>query len=69
VAFAAAGAELPAWRAHLAACGVSIERDHAWPGGGHSLYFRDPAGNSIEIATPLLWGIRDDEAMGPPAAP
>jgi catechol 2,3-dioxygenase-like lactoylglutathione lyase family enzyme len=56
VAFAAAEAELPAWRNHLEGHGVVIERFHAWPGGGHSLYFRDPAGNSLEIATPAIWG-------------
>ena len=67
VAFAAAEAELPAWREHLAAHGVAIEHEQAWPGGGHSLYVRDPAGNSIEIATPTLWGIADREAMGPGA--
>ena len=55
VAFAAAEAELPNWRKHLEASGVPIERFHAWPGGGHSLYFRDPAGNSLEIAAPAIW--------------
>ena len=24
----------------------------------HSLYFRDPAGNSVELITPGLWGLR-----------
>jgi catechol 2,3-dioxygenase-like lactoylglutathione lyase family enzyme len=64
VAFAAAEDELPAWRAHLAAHGVPIEHEQAWPGGDHSLYFRDPAGNSLEIATPVLWGIEDAEVFG-----
>ena len=56
VAFAADEAELPAWRKHLEAHGVSIEKVVSWPGGGHSLYFRDPAGNSLELATPAIWG-------------
>ncbi len=56
VAFAANEAELPAWRKHLEAHGVSIEKVVAWPGGGQSLYFRDPAGNSLELATPGIWG-------------
>lgn len=56
VAFAAEESELPAWRKHLEEHGVTIERLHAWPGGGHSLYFRDPAGNSLELATPTIWG-------------
>ena len=25
--------------------------------GGHSLYFRDPAGNSVELITPGVWGL------------
>lgn len=44
-----------AWRAHLEASGVEIEADFIWPQGGRSLYFRDPAGNSIEIADPAIW--------------
>jgi len=55
VTFAMAAAEAPAWRAWLGEQGVAIEREVAWPGGGLSLYFRDPAGNSLELATPTLW--------------
>src|SRR5579871_3471916 len=32
------------WRRRLAASGVAIEQEVAWPRGGRSLYFRDPAG-------------------------
>lgn len=46
---------LDAWRAHLEAAGIEIEADFNWPQGGRSLYFRDPAGNSIEIADPAMW--------------
>jgi catechol 2,3-dioxygenase-like lactoylglutathione lyase family enzyme len=60
VAFAAGEAELEGWRRQLAEHGVAIEREVAWPGGGHSLYFRDPAGNSIELGTPALWKIPED---------
>ena len=55
VAFAAATEEIPNWRRRLESRGVKIEREIAWPGGGASLYFRDPAGNSLEIATPEIW--------------
>ncbi len=48
---------LPAWRHHLAACGVKIEQEVHWPRGGTSLYFRDPAGNSVELVTPGCWGL------------
>ena len=55
VAFAATGAEMPGWVERLAAHGVEVETDFAWPKGGRSLYFRDPAGNSVELATPEIW--------------
>ena len=48
-------AHLDAWRDHLEAAGVMIEADFEWPQGGRSIYFRDPAGNSIEIADPRIW--------------
>ena len=51
----AEGREMDLWRAHLEASGVEIEADFRWPNGARSLYFRDPAGNSIEIAEPALW--------------
>ena len=59
VALAIADAEVPAWRAHLAAEGVAIESEVTWPRGGKSLYVRDPAGNSVELASPLLWGLEE----------
>lgn len=48
---------LAGWRHRLADHGIAIEKEWAWPGGGHSLYFRDPAGNSVELITPGLWGL------------
>jgi catechol 2,3-dioxygenase-like lactoylglutathione lyase family enzyme len=57
VAFRIAAAELPAWRAHLIANGVAIETEVHWPGGGQSIYVRDPAGNSVELATAAVWGL------------
>lgn len=57
VCFRAADAtELALWHRHFLALGVPIEADHIWPGGGRSLYLRDPAGNSVEIAEPRIWG-------------
>ncbi|MBI1902357.1 MAG: VOC family protein [Planctomycetia bacterium] len=58
-AFAVREAELPQWRGRLAAAGVAIESEIDWPGGGRSIYFRDPAGNSLELATPKLWGLAE----------
>jgi catechol 2,3-dioxygenase-like lactoylglutathione lyase family enzyme len=52
---AAPAEEIAAWRARLEAAGVGIEADFHWPNGARSIYVRDPAGNSIEIAEPWLW--------------
>ena len=60
MAFAVREADLEAWRARLQAAGVAVEAEIRWPGGGQSLYVRDPAGNSIELATPRLWGLSED---------
>jgi len=57
IAFAADEGDLPAWRERLAAEGVAIEQDMVWPNGGRSIYFRDPAGNSVELVTLKLWGL------------
>jgi catechol 2,3-dioxygenase-like lactoylglutathione lyase family enzyme len=56
LAFVARPEDLDAWRAHLKEHGVAIEMEVNWEQGGASLYFRDPAGNSIELAPPTLWG-------------
>jgi len=57
VAFAARRADVDAWRDHLRRHAVAIEAEIEWPGGGRSIYFRDPAGNSLELATPATWGL------------
>jgi catechol-2,3-dioxygenase len=55
LAFAIPAAELAEWERHLAANGVAVESRIQWPRGGTSLYFRDPEGHSVELATPGLW--------------
>jgi catechol 2,3-dioxygenase-like lactoylglutathione lyase family enzyme len=57
MAFAVTDEELDAWPEQLAQHGVAIEKRIDWPSGGRSIYFRDPAGNSLELATPKLWGL------------
>jgi catechol 2,3-dioxygenase-like lactoylglutathione lyase family enzyme len=57
VAFAVAADDLPEWERNLTAQGVAIEGRTDWPRGGHSIYFRDPDGHLIELATPGLWAI------------
>lgn len=53
--FAVTAPEIDAWHDRLHAAGVAIEADFAWPNGARSIYFRDPAGNSLEMAEPRLW--------------
>jgi catechol 2,3-dioxygenase-like lactoylglutathione lyase family enzyme len=48
---------LDAWRKRLQGHGVPIEKEVEWPRGGKSLYFRDPAGNAVELVTPGVWGL------------
>ena len=48
---------LDEWRLRVQAHGVAVEKEVEWPRGGRSLYFRDPAGNSVELITPGLWGL------------
>lgn len=43
--------------AELTAQGIDIEADFCWPNGVRSVYFRDPAGNSLEYASPKLWNL------------
>ena len=55
ICFRASADDIARWRAHLEAKAVSIEADFEWPGGGRSIYFRDPAGNCLEFAEPRIW--------------
>jgi catechol 2,3-dioxygenase-like lactoylglutathione lyase family enzyme len=55
IALAISAADLPEWERHLAASGVAIESRVRWARGGESLYFRDPDGHSVELATPGVW--------------
>jgi catechol-2,3-dioxygenase len=55
IAFAVEAADLDGWREHLKSSNVPIEDEVDWETGGRSIYFRDPAGNSLELAPPELW--------------
>ncbi len=55
VAFSIAADELAAWETRLRDRGVAIEGRTVWPRGGTSIYFRDPDGHLLELATPGLW--------------
>jgi catechol 2,3-dioxygenase-like lactoylglutathione lyase family enzyme len=51
--------ETGTWKSRLAELGIPIEVEHTWPSGTKSLYFRDPAGNSVELAPWRIWSRYD----------
>lgn len=53
--FAVSREEIARWRDRLTGAGIPIEAEFDWPNGARSLYFRDSAGNSLELAEPRLW--------------
>jgi catechol-2,3-dioxygenase len=57
MAFAIGAEALPQWEARLLRHGIEIEGRTDWRRGGHSIYFRDPDGHLLELATPGLWAI------------
>ncbi|MBB3612223.1 VOC family protein [Rhizobium sp. BK602] len=57
VCFRVSNNDIEAMAQKLKAAGIAIEADFHWPSGGRSIYFRDPAGNSLECAEPKIWGI------------
>ncbi|HZW10189.1 MAG TPA: VOC family protein [Phycisphaerales bacterium] len=63
VCFAIAQSAYDDWIRHLRARGIEIEKEMAWPGpeGGRprSIYFRDPAGNSVELMAGDYWSSRE----------
>jgi catechol 2,3-dioxygenase-like lactoylglutathione lyase family enzyme len=55
VAFGISKADVDHWRTKLAKDHVEILRDIEWETGARSLYFRDPDGHMIELASPGIW--------------
>lgn len=58
MAFAIAEDSYDAWLAHLDQAGVTMRGEMRWPQGGRSVYFEDPDGHVLELATPGLWPTR-----------
>lgn len=54
-AFAIAAADYAAWKDHLVKSGIPVRSETNWSRGGRSIYFDDPDGNVVELATPGLW--------------
>lgn len=55
VAFAISTEQGDAWSDHLSNHRVAVEQIVTWPNGIRSIYFRDPAGNSLELVSRRLW--------------
>jgi catechol 2,3-dioxygenase-like lactoylglutathione lyase family enzyme len=55
IAFAISADDLASWERRLADRGIPIEGRTSWPKGGQSIYFRDPDGHLLELATPGIW--------------
>jgi catechol 2,3-dioxygenase-like lactoylglutathione lyase family enzyme len=59
VALAVPADEMDAWRQRLQEHGVEIEHEQDWSQGTHSIYFRDPDNNSLELIEdrhyPIVW--------------
>jgi catechol 2,3-dioxygenase-like lactoylglutathione lyase family enzyme len=51
------GNDLDGMTGKLKAAGIALESTVTWPNGARSIYFRDPAGNSLECAEPRLWDL------------
>lgn len=56
VAFGLRPEDFEMWTARLEQAQVAIEKVVSWEQSGRSIYVRDPAGNSVELAPPTLWG-------------
>jgi catechol 2,3-dioxygenase-like lactoylglutathione lyase family enzyme len=54
-AFAISADQLEGWTKHFKQSGIALEGRVIWPRGGESVYFRDPDGHLLELATPGLW--------------
>lgn len=57
VAFPISAGTLDSWEAWLTERGVTVVEKKQWARGGTSLYFHDPDGHVLELATPGVWSV------------
>ncbi len=55
IAFSVQNNTIDQWKSLMKRNSIPIESEVTWPNGSVSIYFRDPAGNSLEIAEQGLW--------------
>lgn len=55
LAFSIRAEDFDAWERRLTERGVAIVERRTWERGGRSLFFRDPDGHLLELATPGVW--------------
>ncbi|MCC7373490.1 MAG: VOC family protein [Verrucomicrobiales bacterium] len=55
VCFGIGTEDVQLWEDRLKDLSIELESRVHWPGGAISLYFRDPDGHALELATPGLW--------------
>lgn len=54
-AFAIPADAYDAWKERLGQLGIPVRSEVNWSRGGKSLYFDDPDGHVLELATPGVW--------------
>jgi catechol 2,3-dioxygenase-like lactoylglutathione lyase family enzyme len=57
VAFPIPSTALSAWESWFLERGVPVLEKKQWDRGGTSLYFQDPDGHLLELATPGIWSV------------
>lgn len=55
IAFSVQNNTIDQWKSLMKRNCIPIESEVTWPNGSVSIYFRDPAGNSLEIVEQGLW--------------
>jgi catechol 2,3-dioxygenase-like lactoylglutathione lyase family enzyme len=59
IAFRIERRECDSWRQRLREHGVVIEKEFAFGNQSPSIYFRDPDGNSLELAVASIWALKN----------
>lgn len=69
VAFRISTGEYDNWKQRLAIHAVPIEQEVRWSTGARSIYFRDPAQNSVELVEGDIWPREGQKQQRPGSKP